>query len=810
MCGAKTQWQAPIIDKARATGERRLAVCLPSPWAARRSRPTNCGGVVMMDSVADLDGDAVPAVDEYGVSGVRATGGVVRERGEPANGGANSSLDAADACTPWMSMREVCAELRAPEPLGDTLAGPAWAEVWARAIVFFWQTEQEAGALDPSKPVAILDFAPGSGVLAWLMRLAIHEQLQRSALPALRVCYIACTNNEADVAALRASERLSRPVGGDGFRVAYWHIEEGMIRLAAHGDHAAAPGARAEPLDSIDVWPNPAVVLAAGFFGCLPADLFSACNGEWVEGRARFEAAADAPGGRRLNYQRQPPGSGTAGARCAPQWAALIEHYRRHIVNAPVLLPTDAFAFMNALRRTSAGRYLLLACDVAACSENEIRDGALAPPQPWTSAVSGLPVNYHALAWQEDQAWCGTRPADEGGPALYAAWGSGAMPPSRQAGREMEAILGGWSPLDAGRLAQAAATARDDASFELALALLRASRFDPRVLGAIAGRLQDGMPLRAESRLAWDAALEHAWQAFLPRAGAEEVEFGIGAAAMALDRWDIARDAFAGALARGGDSLAGHYYLAFSLAPSGRLREALRHARHARAIDPTHAACHALEAELTERMRRRSSFDWYRPECARDGSLSIEPLGPEHACALAAYLATPHIALMANLEALRDEAHALAWIDTETRREGKMNCAIVDERFGFVGIVSLLRSGTSGDFYFWLRADMQGKGMGVRAARCLFSMAQAIGVTDFFTTVYEGNGYSESALARLGFRRLPVRQEGDANVAYFHRAAQRVERSLDLDVADVVRRLLRYCDETGEPLRLRRDPGAAR
>ncbi|MEJ8797675.1 GNAT family N-acetyltransferase [Trinickia caryophylli] len=745
----------------------------------------------MMDRVADLDCDALPAVDECRASDVRAT-----------DCGPNPSLDTAEDGAPWMSMRDVCSELHAPEPLGDTLAGPAWADVWARAIVFFWQTEHDAGMLDSSESVVILDFAPGSGALAWLMRLAIDEQLQRSTLPALRVCYIACTNSETDAEALRSSERLNRPVGGDLFRVAHWHIEEGAIRLAARGDYAWAHGVRAGPLASINVSANPAVVLGAGFFGCLPADLFAACNGEWIEGRARFEAAADAPGGRRLNYQCQPAGPGEGALQCGPPWDALIEHYRRHLVNAPVLLPTEAFTFVKALRQTIAGRYLLLACDVAACSENEIRDGALAPPQPWVSAVSGLPVNYHALAWHEDGAWCGTRRVDEGGLALYAAWSRGGMPPSRRASGEMDAILSGWSPFDAGRLARAAATVPDDASFDMALALLRTSRFDPRVLGAIGGRVQGGMPLRPESRLAWGTALERAWRAFLPHARAEDVELGIGSAAMALDRWDIARDAFAGALARGGEPLAAHYYLAFSLASSGRLQEALHHARRACAIDPNHAACRALEEELSERVRRRSSFDWYRPECARDGSLSIEPLGPEHARALTEYVGPPHIALMANLETLDDEEQALAWIDTETRREAKMNCAIVDERFGFVGIVSLFRAATSGDFYFWLRADLQGKGMGVRAARCLFSMAHAAGVTDFFTTVYEGNGYSERALARLGFRRLPIREDSNANVGYFHRTAQRVEGNPDLDVADIIRRLLRYCDEIGQPLRL--------
>ncbi|WP_170257556.1 hypothetical protein [Trinickia caryophylli] len=66
----------------------------------------------MMDRVADLDCDALPAVDECRASDVRAT-----------DCGPNPSLDTAEDGAPWMSMRDVCSELHAPEPLGDTLAG---------------------------------------------------------------------------------------------------------------------------------------------------------------------------------------------------------------------------------------------------------------------------------------------------------------------------------------------------------------------------------------------------------------------------------------------------------------------------------------------------------------------------------------------------------------------------------------------------------------------------------------------------------------------------------------------------------------
>lgn len=711
----------------------------------------------------------------------------------PASTGSGAARRADERSAPaedersWRRLRDIAAVLPPAGLWPDELVGPAWAETWARAIVCFWETELAHERLALSEPAYLLDLAPGCGQLVWLLMRAVEAQRAASAVAQLNVRYVACAADDATAKSLIENVRLAPLVAQGRFEMADWRMSEyGSPGLLGLFDRT---GKRMTTT-------NPVVALAAGLFGRQPADLFAAHYGQCLQAEVALSPSEDTPGEYRLDYRWQ----STAARATEPLWQPLIDHYLANVVSAPVLLPSAALTSIDALEHFASGRYLLLACDEGACTERDVRDAELSPPQVWTPGTTSLPVNFHALAWRQRSAWTYARRPAEDGLVLYAAWGRTDGPPPQASRQAMRAILDQWAPLDAWRLARTAATACDDSSLQLPLALLRASKHDPRVLAAIGRHWPaEGASLPPDARHAWRCALQQTWDNFLPTRATEPIARDMGLMAVTLGGWRIATEAFGHCLACGEELLMARFYLAYSLASSGRLGEALMHAARACRLAPDSDACRALYDELKARMARRRALDWYRAALARDGDLTIEPLGPEHARLLADCHATPHIAIMANVAELCsvDEAHA--WIDEESNTEGKMNCAVIDDEHGFIGVVSLARAETSGHFCFWVRADRQGQGAGTRAARRLFAMAEAAGVTDFFTSVYHANGHSQRALTRLGFHPLPVHDSEEPAIAYFHRRAARMDGATDTrGLADIVERLRRFYEDIGE------------
>jgi RimJ/RimL family protein N-acetyltransferase len=686
----------------------------------------------------------------------------------------------------WRRFSDVCAELPPPGSLIDALAGPAWADVWARAIICFWETELAEGALDPAEPAYLLDIDAASGTLAWLLLRALDAQLPSSRAAALRICYVACGEDAASVAPLRANPRFAPLIEQSRFDTACWKPQDGDAPTL-HG--------RTAP---VSAFANPVIVLASGWFCRQRAALCAAHYGAWTEAWVALSAPGDGSNTSMIEYDWRPSASDKPGAGC-DEFTPLIERYRANLVSAPILLPLCAARFIAALQRLSSNRYLLLACDAGAACESDIRDGALATPQRWEADVSAIPVNFHALAALQHTAWTCSRTLEEHRLVLHAAWSRGGRAADDAALRAMQAILDRWAPLDALHLAQTAeAMAGARANAHAQLALLRSSDYDPRVLRAIAPHWLTAFPeLSNGLRRAWQTALDRTWSNTLASAH----EFDIALLAVALGNWRLATAILRERLARGADPLAAHFYLAQSLAASGRLDDALTHARRARALAPDDEPCSALGNELEARAARRLTLPWYRPDWARDGTLVIEPLGLEHAQAFIDCYAAPHIALMANLPELHDLDDARAWIGEEASRPNRMTCAVIDGERGFCGVVSLHCGGNAGYFHFWLDAGAQGQGLGTRAARRLFAMAEAAGITGLFTTAYLCNGRSLRALSRLEFCRLPVRSPDEPDTAFFYRPAR--EGLPDrVDDSHAATEFAALCEAIGEPVAL--------
>nr|WKF61692.1 hypothetical protein HUO10_006224 [Paraburkholderia busanensis] len=480
-----------------------------------------------------------------------------------------AALNAAPTARPARRFADVCAMLPAAPPLADALAGPAWAAIWADAIVAFWETERELGALDANEPLYLLDVSPGCGSQAWLLIDALAERLPSSRVAEFEWRYVVCEagaglQGERELSASRATSVsrhrvLSHPrfaplIDSGRVGLANWQLSgEGFLLGHTDSDSDSIP---------IERFANPVAAIATGWFSRQPADLYGAHYGQWLE--ATVEVTADASG-YALAYQWQPasmnePADVSASASAAAsagastnEWAPLVERYTTNLVSACVLLPTGAMTLVNALRRISGERYLLLACDAGAAGETALRDGASSAPDTWQPGDTLSPVNFHALAWRQRCACVIQRETGAEGLVLQAVWSRAgeALPSSAQ--RALTGLIERCEPWDARRLAQAAGSSGEGAPLDTSMTLLRASNDDPAVLGAVlsnwSARAADLSAAPERIRQAWRDALARTWRHYLPGTHTTQFDAQLASAATTLGAWGLAKDIWRSVLA---------------------------------------------------------------------------------------------------------------------------------------------------------------------------------------------------------------------------------------------------------------------
>ncbi|WCM24489.1 GNAT family N-acetyltransferase [Paraburkholderia bryophila] len=756
---------------------------------------------------------------------------------------------------------DVCATLPLAEPLADTLAGPQWAAAWADAIVCFWETEYALGTLDVDQPLYVLDVTPGRGVLAWLLVQAIEDRLSSSGVAGVDWRYLVCDDGceeggeagevDAVATASTAHETLQRLRAHPRFAVL---IETGRVdtaRWSISTEGALRPDGRQTAMARLA---NPVVAVAAGWCSRQRADLYAAHYGQWLEAEVDIDVSADAAA-YTLSYRWQPASTDDL----PPAWAPLAERYVASLVSACVLLPTGAMSLVDSLRRLSGDRYLLLACDIGASSETDLRDGALSAPDAWLPGVTSVPVNFHALAWRQPSAWVMQRQTDAHDLAVQAVWSRAGIEPPMAARLKLTDIIEGCEPCDARRLAQVAESVAEHAPLDTLATLLRASAYDPAVLAAMlphwSARSTQLSGASNEAAQMWRRAFARTWRHHLPDTRTAQFDAQLASAVAALGDWQLAKEIWRSVLVvdentrfggvggvgetrRLGEENAAnvaqvenvaraenepratnaandqhharwracvHLHLAHCLASSGELPEACKHVAHAHSLDPDDPDVHAWQTELEARAARRRALPWYRPELARDADLSIEPLGVEHADALLAAFTDPHLAALANLPSLNEPQDVRTWLEADAAEAGRTSYAVMDAWRGFVGVVSLCRAGEAAHFYFWIDAHAQGQGYGTRAARLLFEQARADGIADIFTASYAENARSHAALRRLGFDRLPVRPAAEPEVGFFHLCtapATTAGAAAHVSLKDTIARFTNLCEAIDAPVEL--------
>ena len=673
-----------------------------------------------------------------------------RQNAEPANpeasanGGNGWKLPPLPAeFEPYCSLHARLAGTPAPAPMLPTRVAKGYAD----SVVRYWQMAHFADTLKANAPLILLDLNAGSGEFVWQLLSCLQERLASLPFSLPGFHYIACVDDEAQLAVLQNHAHFKRQ--SDQFRFS------ALLRDAPLAEHEALSGG------------NPVVVIAHGLFARLEQRLLAIHYGGMLEGQARVIDQVVKAGNTgsapevALAYEWPPLSVDSL----APADATVMAMYRDCINSAPVLVPSGALACLEAVARLSAGRYMLLSTDAAVLDERAIRLGAFSAPTVMPLPASALPVNYHGLAfhlraagaklWQEkvadsETAFC-VALRDDLKPELLATLPELLMPLTAIHGQEYT---------------------RPNASLSLAeaLARLQHAHYDPQLLRQLFPALLNAKwQLNANELEQWQQALVRAWNLYLPQTWDTGFYRKVAWMALQVNHFGLAREATQTGLALFGDDADDLYQLALCEVETGNSAMAIGHLRQALAQQPGKPACSNLLAELETRLQQQQALIWFRPALAKTGALRLEPLALHHAPQLFYQYRDPQIAAMTSLPKLDTLADARDFIAVQLAHRSRFNCAVMHESWGFAGVVSLQCAGNAAYFHFWIGADHQGRGYGVAAAKTLLEMAGTSGIESVYTSSFADNLRSRKALAACGFRQMDCRALApNEELLFFH------------------------------------------
>ncbi|TJZ64617.1 GNAT family N-acetyltransferase [Chitiniphilus eburneus] len=531
-----------------------------------------------------------------------------------------------------------------------------------------------------------------------------------------------------------------------------------QVRLAALGrghwqvdyrddDQVVAPGA------------NPVAWLAPGALGQpLPA-LFGVHYERTLRGEL-LATPTDTPQACTLHCDWQPVDAAVLDA--------LPGDYLAHVNSAGFTVPLAALARLDALAEASAGRFLLLAVDYGVVEARDVRLGGLHPPTAFTVGNDRLPLNLHAIACHQQTQGAQVRATQQhtAGAVQYLAWRDAAHDGAAADAAALADLL-------AERLAGCGPdghAASLDAAEHLPprLALLQTSEHDPEICGRLLPALMESPPDDAVARAAWRNALRGV--AAQPMLLEGSFQYGLACAAWRLGDLALARHQLAWLRSEWPDHPDVCHLLAEVEIAAGHAELAPPLLRQALATHPDHEAVQALLAQCETRAAARAALAWSPLELPRDGELTLEPLGPEHADALFPQYRDPQIGVMTRLPDFDTPAAMGEWL-AEATTSNRHGYAVLHADAGAIGVVSAAWHGDAAYLHFWLGADWQGHGLAARTVR--LALTAMPDNAQLYTSVYRDNQRSRRVLDRVGFTPLDCRAEAPDDGLVFMRWPER-------------------------------------
>ncbi len=480
----------------------------------------------------------------------------------------------------------------------------------ARAFLEDWQAGPAGKALDPEEPVYIVELGAGSGRFAYhfLHRLTAAASPfvapaspPGSALPdpgQPPIKYVMTEYNPALLDFWETHPSLQPLVAAGRLDFAHFEATKPDDLVLRHAGTRLGRGSLSNPL----------ILIANYFFDSIPQDAFYVEDGHLSESLVSLQAHEGAAQGEpsilehaRLSYRRRPLTSSYYGDE---ELDGLLDYYRQALNETALAFPCAALRCLEFLSRLPAaarpqGGLLLLSADKGYHRLEDLQ-GRLEPGFEVHGSFS-MGVNYHAL---------GQYFARQGGLALHAphrhlyleacalALGkpAGAFAATRRAYDEALAEFG---PEDFYLLQSLLDGEHTPLTPEQCLALLRLSRWDPKVYQSCFADLLAGAPsaspaVKEELR----EGIDGLWDNYFPIGEQYDLPYDLGVLLYKLGDYVQAAEYFERSLALHGREAKTLYNLSLCYYCLRDLPASLRCATQAASLDPDFEAAQAMVRKL--------------------------------------------------------------------------------------------------------------------------------------------------------------------------------------------------------------------
>lgn len=166
-------------------------------------------------------------------------------------------------------------------------------------------------------------------------------------------------------------------------------------------------------------------------------------------------------------------------------------------------------------------------------------------------------------------------------------------------------------------------------------------------------------------------------------------------------------------------------------------------------------ACHYDFYGYLIQLSNQQAFSSYC-DLSISAHLRLEPLSHHHSNEFFWQYWDPQIAELCCLPFFENKVQWHSWLTKQHSLIDQSTYAVMHERWGFIGVVSLVSHQNVGFFYFWIGKNFQNKGYGTEAVCLLLQMgAEYFNIDSCYAKVFKNNKKSQKALSKLGFQQLP-------------------------------------------------------
>lgn len=440
-------------------------------------------------------------------------------------------------------------------------------------------------ALDPTKPVHIVELGAGHGYFGYLFLcklLEVSAQLP-FAMPPVR--YVLTDFTESNLEAWREHPRLEP------------FFEAGMLDLArfdAERDTELRLERARETLSPATA-PNPIIVVANYVFDSLSHDVFRIENGKLEEGLATLRIARPAEAGAKdvleqvdVQYEYKPIAAPATYYADDPVANRILAAYGGRLGDTAFTFPLGALRCLDHLGKIARGRMLVLSADKGHARELDL----LALGDPSLAHHNGcisMMVNFHAL---------GEMVTGQGGFMLAQGHRNAALEicalvmchgqPLKETRLAFERAFERVGPTDVYRLVEHMNL--DKMDLDALLSVLRMAAWDPVTFLGLAKHLHRcAADMYVEQAARLREALHKVWTLHFPTRDGKDVSFDLGYVYYAMRRYREAMSFYKHSLDLYGPHPVTLFNMGLCEFQQGRLDEALALFDHALEKEPSYA-----------------------------------------------------------------------------------------------------------------------------------------------------------------------------------------------------------------------------